>query len=597
MEPRRRSKSTSLSLMAGMLMTLIVPVAASGGADQPKIAFLNPSGFSNAGERGYIVSDAPTDSGPGCCDASDGLFRFSAWVAGAPPGASVFFTVVQGALDYEIVGSNNQGGANPTDTWDAQWDMPPEVLNGPAEVNAYLVLDNEPIAQASLDVTIVRVAQAVDIAYPSSGGAFGVFSGLANALPDKGNATRKKPIGIIDALYTYTPDAAYVRAFYTTSTPGTVPEWKACATDQIQIFGDPDDGIRCTIESAPEAAAVTAVGAVVNSSPGDYDPRFNQSGDAVRVTTYQQQPAQLSLNDRFEQRVSKNADADVFYCSRSITATVSDQVGRAIPGANIDVKAVGPTDGLKFHTSTVFSTPVAPDRGGHTVEPGYDCSESSEEDGVVPTNPSPDTQGEHPLFGNPDVKHVESPRGTNDTGNYSFMLHANAAGVTQYTVWVDEADDGCGANDDRFTLGEVADAGSIGWNDEPFTSGVRAPDPLIPCGDVTPSPDPTDPPDPVARTVGIRTSAERVARGAKLRIAGRVRSEGACVAGQAVTLKARRPGGKLRPVASGRTTDAGRYRFEITVRRTRDYRAVLPAEGGCAPARSRIVRVKVVRAP
>lgn len=593
MKVDRKVRRLSVWIVVGTSMSLIVPAAASLAAAEPKIAFLNPSSFAQAGERGYIVSDTATDSGPGCCDASDELFRFSAWVSGAPEGSSVFFTIVQGALDFELPAVKPAGDPPSSDTWEAGWEMPPEVLNGPATVNAYLVKDNEAIAQASVDVTIMRVSQSVDISYPPSGGGFGVFNGLANALPEKGAAERKKPIGIVDALYTFTPDAKYVRTFYTTSAPGSEPVWKACATEEIPIFGDPDDGVRCAIASAGDAASMTAVAAIVNSSPQDFDPRFNHSGDAVRVVPYEQLPTELSLDDLAEQRVGKNADADVFYCSQAITATLRDQTGRHIAGANLDVKAVGPTDGLKFHSSTVFGGPVPPDRGGHTIETGYDCGESDEEGGVVPTNGAPDLQGEHPLFGNPDVKHVESGAGTDDLGEFDFVLHANATGLTQYTVWADELDDGCHANDDRFTFGEPSAAGSIGWAADPFTTGVRTPDPVVPCSDGGPAPDPTGAPDPASRSVGIGTRDRAVPAGTKVRLAGRIRSDDAgCVSGQHVTLQARRPGRRFRALATGLSRTTGRYRFAVTVGKTREYRAVLDATETCLGARSRTIRIR-----
>jgi hypothetical protein len=595
MKQGRRSRSVSFSIVVGMVMTLIVPAAASLAADTPKIAFLNPSSFMSAGERGYIVSNAATDTGPDCCGASDGLFRFSAWVDDAPAGASVFFSVVQGALDYEIVGVTEPGGSGSSDTWDGGWDIPPEVLNGPATVHAYLVHNGEAIASASLDVTIMRIEEAVDITYPQSGGSFGTYSALGTVLPEKGTARRKNPMGILDALYTNGPETTYVRAFYTTSPAGSDPEWKVCATESVGAGtnSDPENGIRCTFASAADAAGVTAVAAVVNGSPDDFDARFNQSGDAVRVVPYVQRPAALTLNDLAEQTVSKDESSGRFYCSAAITATVTDQLGRLVPAANVDVEAVGPTDGLRFHSSAVLGGPVAPDRGHHVEESAFDCTGSSAANGVPPTNPSPDVQGEHPAFGAPDAKHVESgPAGTNDRGSFAFRLHSNGAGLTQYTVWADEADDGCLANDDRYTAGEVAAAGSIGWSNSPDTTGLRAPGTIASCGEgPSPTPEPTDPGE-AARTIGLFSSGTRVAPGTTVRLAGRVRSAAACVADQVVTLKARRPGRRFHSMATVATDRDGRYRFKLTVRKTRDYRASLPEAGGCTSARSRIVRVR-----
>ncbi|HYO61476.1 MAG TPA: hypothetical protein VEU29_06225 [Actinomycetota bacterium] len=593
----RRARALSLSLAAGLLMTLLVPAAASFAAAEPKIAFLNPSSFALAGERGYIVSDATTDVGPGCCAASDGVYRFSAWVTDAPVDSTVFFTVTQGALDFELPGFKPAGDPPEADTWEASWDIPPEVLNGPATVTAYVVLDNEPVARKSVDVTIMRIEPAIDLAYPTSGGPFGTFAPLASSLPEKGGATRKKPVATIDALYTATPDMSFVRTFYTTSPAGTEPQWKVCGTEVIgPNNNNADNGVRCTLADPADAQAITAVAAVANDSPNGYEDRFNESGDVVRVTPYVQQPAQVDLGEVAEQRVDKDAASDRFFCSGTITATVTDQLGRVVPGANVDAEAVGPADSLRFHTSAVLGGPVAPDRGNHTVEPAFDCTGRPE---VPPANASPGEQGEHQVFGSPDPKHVEvASGGTGDRGTFGIRLYSSAPGVTQYTVWADEVDDGCAANDDRLTIGEPAAAGSIGWAATPETTGFRTPLAVVPCTpDGGPSPDPTETPGgPAARTVGIGASDRSVPAGTSVRLSGRVRSDTAgCVGAQHLTLQARRPGRRFRAVATALTRDSGRYRLKVVVSRTREYRAVLGASETCAGARSRTITVRATR--
>lgn len=594
MRAAARTPIASLSTFV-VAAALLVPAAVSFAQSEPKIAFLNPSSFSQAGARGYIVSNTATNAGPGCCDESDGLFRFSAWVANAPAGSSVFFSIVQGALDYEVVATNASSTAGPSDTWDAEWDMPPEVLNGPATVHAYLVKDNEAIAQASVQVTIVRVEEAIDLVYPRNGGPLGTFSPLATSLPETGRAERRKPVATLDALYTASADATYVRAFYTTSAPGTDPEWKVCGTDTIGSSSNstPDNGVRCTFDSAAEVPATTAVAAVVNSSPDSFDARFNQSGDAVRAVTYAQQPTLVSLNTLATQTVTKNSRTDRFYCTDPITASVTDQAGRPVPGVNLDVEAAGPSDGLRFHSSTLFASPVAPDRG-HSEENGFDCTGSSQAGGVPPTNPNPGVQGEHPLFGSPDVKHVESaPAGADDRGAFSFRLYSNAPGVTDYTVWADEVDDGCGANDDRYTTGEAAASGTIGWGSPSETVTPRAPQSVLACGGGTPTPPPTEPPGPAARSLTLRASDTTVEAGETVRLSGRIRSTSECATGQIVTLKARKPGRRFRAVATARSKTDARYAFRISANATRDYRATVAAAGDCARARSRTLRVTV----
>lgn len=593
MKSERSTRTLSLSLVAGVLMSLIVPAAVSFAAGEPKIAFLNPSSFALAGERGYIVSNAATDTGPDCCEASDGAYRFSAWVADAPANASVFFTVVQGALDFELPAVKPAGDPPAGDTWEAGWDIPPEVLNGPATVTAYVVVDNEPVAQSSLDVTIMRIEPAIDLAYPQSGRTFGTFAPLASALPESGPATRKKPLATVDALYTATPDMTFVRAFYTTSAPGTAPEWKVCGTEVIgSNNNNADNGVRCTLVVPGDAQAITAVAALANDSPNDYDDRFNESGDAVRVTPYAQQPATLELNELGEQRVEKHDGTDRFFCSTTITATLTDQMGRVIPGANMDAEAAGPTDGLKFHTSAVLGGNVPPDRGNHSVEPAYDCTGRAE---VPPPNASPGDQGEHAVFGSPDPKHVESPGGgTGDRGTFGIRMYSNARGLTQYTVWADEADDGCAANDDRLTVGEPSASGSVGWAEDPDTTGFRVPAAVVLCSSGgEPSPEPTDPGGPASRTIGLGASHREVAAGTPVRLSGRIRSaDSGCLPGEHVTLQARRPGRRFRAVATTLTRASGRYRFGVTVNRTRDYRAVVAATDSCSAARSRTIRIR-----
>jgi hypothetical protein len=595
MNEERDIRRLSLSMVAGMLMTLIVPAAASLAAAEPKIAFLNPSSFALAGERGYIVSDAETDTGPGCCGASDGVYRFSAWVSDTPPDAAVFFTVVQGALDFELPAFRPESAPPESDTWEANWDIPPEVLNGPATVTAYVVQGNEAIAQKSVDVTIMRIEPAIDLAYPQSGSHFGVFEPLAGALQEQGAATRKKPLATVDALYSATPDMAYVRTFYTTSSPGTDPVWHVCGTELIGSSANnrADNGVRCTLSAAGHAGSITAVAALANDSPDSYDDRFNESGDVVRVIPYAQQPTELELNDLAEQRVAKDESVGRFFCSATVTATLTDQLGRTIPGANIDSEAVGPTDALKFNNSSVLGGNVAPDRGNHSLEPAFDCTGRPE---VPPPNASPGTQGEHPLFGSPDPKHIESGgSGTTDNGTLGIRLHSSAPGVTHYTVWADEVNDGCVANDDRFTIGEPAAAGSIGWATDPESPELRTPGTVVPCGSTgEPSPGPTDPPEPAGRSVSLRAADRNVATGTRVRLTGRIRSDvPACDAGQHVTLEARRPGRRFRAVATTLSRSSGRYRFQHAATKTRAYRAVLDATDACGAAQSRAVRVRV----
>jgi hypothetical protein len=577
---------TCLTLLAVTALVLVKP-GASFGATGPSIAFLNPSSFADAGERGIIVSNAKPDVGPNCCDQADNTYRLAAWVANPPAAYNVFFSVTQGALEFEITNTHEVV----TGTWQAEWSMPPSLLDAPAEIHAYIVVGEEAVASADQPVTIQRIQENIDLGYPEADGSFGTYAPLASSLPATGAATRKKPIGIVDALYTGTPEMDYVRTFYTTSLPGSVPKWDVCGTEVIGTNnGNADNGVRCTLKSLADQTAVTAVAAVANDSPNDYDDRFNESGDAVAILdSYAQLPTELSGTE-LQQMIGKESNSGIFYCSDSVTTTLLDQAGRQIAGANMDVHAEGPSDRLKFNSFSVLTSYQPPDRGDHSEEEAFDCTGQNATTGSPPGNANPDVQGEHQRFGQPDRKHIESlGGGTSDIGAFSFRLHSEEPGATYFTAWVDERDDGCAANDDMFTEEEVSVSGTIGWSDQAPPPVQEPYEVFVPCG--SPSPDPSEtPPPPGKHNRDISLFAARGSSGSRLRLYGRVTSSASdCKSTQPVRLKMR-AGNRYRTIGRTTTDARGKYSFEKKSRGVHTYRAVVPGSPTCNSARSKTVR-------
>jgi hypothetical protein len=581
------------SVLALMITAVVIgmPGASVGGPlAGPSIAFLNPSSFSQAGERGIIVSNQRPSAGPGCCEEADETYRLVAWVADPPPAYNVFFSVTQGALEFEITNTRQVVDQS----WQAEWSMPPSLLDGPATLHAYIVVGEQAVATVAQPVTIMRIQENIDLAYPTADGAFGTYAPLAGSLPDKGPATPKKPVGVVDALYTSTPDMAYVRTFYTTSQPGTTPTWNVCGTEAIgSSNGQADNGVKCTLKSAAEQSAITAVAAVANDSPNDFDNRFNESGDAVPlVSSYAQVPTVLDMEGG-QQLIPEEERSGIYYCSDSVVTTLTDQAGRAIAGANMDVHAEGPSDALKFHTFAILTSNQPPDRGGHREEAGYDCTGSSQANGTPPSDANPAVQGEHQRFGQPDRKHIESlAGGTSDIGAFSFRLHADEPGATRFTAWVDERDDGCHANDDLFTEGELNVSGSIGWAPEQAPEPLPQPFETIGSCGPAPSPDPSGSPDPGGGRDGRRVSlfASRGSSSNQIRLYGRISSSAPeCRSNQRVKIQMKH---KRRYRVVGRvTSDArGKYSFERRSPRVRTYRAAVGASSACESARSKTVR-------
>jgi len=585
------SRSRLLAIMVSMLMiagSLVVMVEPSFGQVTPSVAFLNPSSFATAGERGIIVSDATPTAGPGCCEGATAGYHLSAWVANAPAGSHVFFSAVQRGADIEITDTSATGtdGA----TWEAHWRIPDELLDGPATLRAHLVLNEQQIAVDEQAVTIFRAQDAARITYPAAGEQFGMYSPLADALTEGEAAARTPGAGVVDAHYYEDMDIDRLRVFYSTSQPGTEPKWNVCGTETLSGAAN---GLRCTLAVPTDMGRVTAVATVTNDSPptAPYENRQNQSGDAVAVgDNYEQVPTSFQLATNGSQRVARETQASLFPCSEVETVQLTDQVGRAIAGANVDVHATGPSDYLKFdHDSLeIWSGVTAPDRGSHALEPSYDCF-------THPVNSDPGEQGEHQRFGAPDRKHVESPAGgTSDLGLLSFALRSNTEGVTEWTAWVDETDDGCAANDDLFTLGELFVSGSIGWGAEPGFPLAQPYDAFLPCTAGSGPSEGEEEPVPFdgSRSITLRLGGAPTL-GRMATFSGRIDAvRRACERDQKVVLKMRRPNKRFWVVDRVRTDDSGRFTAKARAKAPRDYRAFAPAAGDCDRAKSVPIRLR-----
>jgi hypothetical protein len=280
-------------------------------------------------------------------------------------------------------------------------------------------------------------------------------------------------------------------------------------------------------------------------------------------------------------------------------------------GANIDVKAVGPGDRLRFDTGPFAPWDMqVPDRGGHATEVGFDC--------VGGNDQVPGDQGEHQVVGGPDLKHIEAdPVGTDDDGEWGFAIRPDASEVTEarfttyYLLWVDEVDDGTKLNDDSFCTSELSVQGQIGWGRNPesvaegpvLPAAVPCPDPgTIPDPDPTESPDPdpepteTEPPPPPADRITIRVSDRSVRRGTTVRFSGAIgATPESCEASRTLLLQSRRPGGRFQNVLVTGSMQDGRWASRQRMTRTRDWRIVAKPRSECERLASAVVRVRVRR--
>ena len=522
------------------------------------------------------------------------------------------------------------------DTFEVDWAIPDTLPDGMYTLRATLASAGLGITSVDQEVTINRLAERVEITDPvtrsASPSRFGTIVPLAGQVPAEEAEGQLKPIGNIDGLNTGETDGSgtsRVRAFYTTSPPGSTPAWTVCGTENAPgdalLSGAANDGVRCTLESVSQQTAVTGVALLANNSNrGPYDGRLNQAGDATRVEdSYVQTPTTLEpLGDPVVQR---DIGPDQEYGCQEVVVLLTDQYEREIVGANVDVNAVGPSDRLKFDTGILPPYGVvAPARGGHAMELGYDCFGGSDRE-------TPGEQGEHQVIGGPDLKHVESDSfGTEDTGEWGFNLYipagevSDARYITQYVVWLDEGNDGSMINDDGCGADELSTFGSIGWGGDPTVAeavtfdlhcephppttcpgGPALPDGTCPTVAPTPSespsptPTPTSKPDPkpVRDDITLRASDRKVPQRKAVVFRGRVRSaKASCKVNRPIRLASRRgPGKKFKVRDRTLTNNVGRWSFRRKMRVTSQWRAVARRTPGCPRLRTRILKVSVSR--
>jgi hypothetical protein len=583
-----------LALVASVMSSAGVPASAQVAAN---IEFLNPSSFSAAPDTGIVISDQV----PEYPEAGDETYRLSAWVSGVPQTPAVEFELLTRAgVSLEVIDDVERVGA---DTFEADWDIPDTLPDGPYTMRATVASGILGVDNVDQPIMIQRLADRAEITYPDNrggAGTFGMFTPLPSAAGTDGALDPPEPIGNIDNRYTGAAPAggtARVRAFYSVSIPGTVPEWIQCGTEEAAgatiPTDDADNGVRCTLTSSSHITSVTAVALVANDTKEGYQDALNQAGDATRVReSYSQVPTSLVVVE------GATGTVDGGSCHR-VTVELKDQLSREIAGANVDVHAWGPTDKLKFGTGT-FDSPAsdAPGEGSHATENGAHCFRPENDQNNGP-------QAEHQIIGGPDMKHIENTTtGTSDAGSWGFQLYLPADESTTerhtsyWEVWLDETNSGSGVNNDAYDTNELCRSGLVGWDGPASSASMNGPTPA--CSnppEIDPCENATSQAQPCATDGSITIDAERrnVGRGEKVRFTGDIDSSAACKVGRRVKLQSRRSGAKFRTKVVTRSDARGAWSAERKQRRSKEWRAVAPASEGCDALRSSILKMKVTR--
>lgn len=492
-------------IAAGTLATLVVTAGGLRGQPAlaqstpaptgPSIQFINPSGETGAEGPGTEISTQN--------DGVNDTFHLVAWTRALPASPSVEFKYQSGNNPEITIGAATLRGP---DTYELEW-AAGSVPDGAYTLKAILYSSGQQVARDEEPVeinsespddevgTTEKAGATVEMTFPENVGQFGTF---------RKPGTLNPYAGVIDV--STSTDTTDVRAYYTTSVPGSEPSWIECATGASESVAGSQNGVRCTLDPSVSPSSVTAVSVAVTNpeetslvppSPGN----AADSGDAHRVSAYVQTPSSVGLEPQIQARSDSDATTagNQFPCSAVITAIVLDQNGRKVAGANVDVRAQGPTDNLFFDdtdaTEDNTSSHQAPDSNHSRFESTVDCesSQSRRPFNITAGN----QQGEHEVAGEGDPKHIEStPSGTNDAGQFSFQLYNQSTtitGPTYFSAYYDRNDD------DRACSAEPAGDGTVGWG----TPGP-APSPMTAetqtCPEPTASPSTSSSPSPSSST-------------------------------------------------------------------------------------------------
>ena len=440
---RRTTARVVLFIVVSVITTLVLfsggPIGAISFAQQQttsgtRIEFLNPDESTSA-----EISAKDDDPGAG----TETTYHIVATVNSLPSNYSVTFQYQEDGSAPTTIGNGTLVGA---DTFELFW--PSSAMPDDGAYTLIAILSSGG-TEVSRDTEAVTVNNQSDSADPIRD--FRNDQGSTVEIVDPGNADG---LGFYDApggdvvwaasiIVRFSDGTTRLTPYYSVSPPGSEPEFEACGNGN-ETAANAADGVRCELVSPHTPTQVTGVAVVAadqpipSPAPADVD-----SADGHRVTGYVSDPSSVTISG------SPTGAVSIESCTPEITATVFDQNGSRVVGANVDVHAQGPNDTLAFD-SNAPSENKAPEN--HATETARDCETDPEAaDGE---------QGWHEA-GTQDRKHIESVDGTADNGTFTFRLYSAAPGSTQYTVWADED------SNDRQCANEAQADGAIGWGSTP----------------------------------------------------------------------------------------------------------------------------------
>lgn len=418
---------------AGVAPAQPSPSPSPSQSDQPAIHLLNPSGAYDPKLDPTGEPDPPKISDKLDVDTT---YHVVAWTNGAAPD-----DVVEASIVYEGQNEISIGTLDPSPNaagaWELAWDVPNDLPKGSATIHVGLFGRTADgfVEKAHDDVAVdveqhdpdgsdptdnEPAAETVELTWPAEGGQLGFYR------PRGGSW-----IGVVDG--TASQSAGRVEVFYSESDPGAKPEFKKCgsaATGSSASFGvrPITFSANCTLGFGVAPTDVTALAAVAEMGDPSNSTFSQAAADVHVVHPYMQSPSKmtLSLSSAFVRALAPQCVV--------LTATVKDELGRPVQGANVDAHVVGPDDQVAFGTLTASGHKAPDDRDEHGLESGSNCAGSAS-----------GQEGIHRRPAQPDIKHEESTLGTGlsgpmniGPGQWRFAIYSATPGIGDVTAWVDD---------------------------------------------------------------------------------------------------------------------------------------------------------------
>ncbi|HEX2057525.1 MAG TPA: hypothetical protein VHI71_04070 [Actinomycetota bacterium] len=433
MPPSLRAPRAALATLVALLLTLTAAALAPAASGQTP----SPSGSQGDGLTVQLLNpSAAYDETPKVSDRFDGVdSRYTIVVRTTGSAESAI-------LEASIAPQNDNGTfanditigqlarVNPeSDVWQLDWDIPSSLDEGIARltVRAFVETADGFVETGSdaVDVDVfysdpttapVGAYETLDLLWPEQEGPLGWYKPRVGAWRV-----------VVDGRTS--PGANFVQLFVSTTPRGEDLVFIPCgSTPTTAATGFNTFSGRCTLAATAFPSQVTAVAALAEFREPNTGVRFPQAADVRSVASYDVDPHDMSVAVTPRWRRAAPATACQLY-----TVLVTDEHGRPVLGANVDIHATGPTDELILLGNGLF----VPE--GHALEQTPVCP-----GGTVAVPQDPRNQGDHNVPAGLDSKHMENRQGTGlDTttqpsGQTAFFVVSNHAGFTDFTVWVDD---------------------------------------------------------------------------------------------------------------------------------------------------------------